>query len=135
MIAVDQSAGGCVRIPDKSYNLKYPDGVNRTDEMLSPVAPTDKEIILECAPGYVQVIHLSSLIWCFLVKSCKFQQQKAGEVIILCLMKICVRLFGHFIYNHQAIGDNGNQRVKCDKSGSYDKYLINCVGNIFTGID
>ena len=50
-------------------------------------------------------------------------------------MKICVRLFGHLIYNHQAIGDNGNQRVKCGKSGSYDKYLINCVGNVFTGVD
>ena len=48
---------GCVRIPETSYTIQYPDGVNRTDEMLSPVAPTDKYILLECAPGYVQVIH------------------------------------------------------------------------------
>ena len=41
--------------------------MNRTDEMLTPVAPTDQEIILQCAPGYVQVKILSVTIGCFFV--------------------------------------------------------------------
>ncbi|KAL5257729.1 hypothetical protein ACHWQZ_G012597 [Mnemiopsis leidyi] len=79
---------GCARIPETSYTLKYPDGTKRTDEMLTPVAPTDNEILLQCAPGYVQ-----------------------------------------------AVGDNGNQKVKCDGSGSYNKYLINCVAGCDYPID
>ena len=46
---------GCVSIPTTTYSIKYPEGANRTTDMLSPVAAVDEEILLECAAGYVQV--------------------------------------------------------------------------------